>query len=123
MAGSRKASLMRSQSISMGVWARERIAGAALLASAALVLSAEAGLAPLGKVEIKKFTCGEFAGIERAEERDWILIYMNGYLDGTQRTTTWDPEVVGKRIDEVIRICKANPKATLFDAFKRAWTR
>jgi hypothetical protein len=47
---------------------------------------------------------------------------MNGYLDGTQKATTWDAEVAGKRIEEAMRICAANPKSTLLDAFSRAWT-
>ena len=48
---------------------------------------------------------------------------MNGYLDGAHQATTWDAEVIGKRIDEVVRLCKSNPKSGLLDVFKRAWAR
>jgi HdeA/HdeB family len=108
----------------MGVGGLERIAAAALLASTALPLSAQAQLEiPFRKVEIHKLTCDEVAAVARPEEREKILVYMNGYLDGTVKATTWDAELVGKRIDEAIRVCTANPKSTLLDAFKRAWTR
>ena len=48
---------------------------------------------------------------------------MNGYVDGSHKATHWDAEQVGKRIDEVVRICKDNPKLSLLDAFRRAWKR
>jgi hypothetical protein len=28
---------------------------------------------------------------------------------------------VGKRIEEVVRLCREDPKLTLLNAFKRAW--
>lgn len=105
----------------MGVGPLGRIAAAILLVSAGLPLLAAAQQVPR-KVEIGKVTCGDIAALPR-ESHDRFLIYMNGYLDGTQTATTWDAEVVGKRIDEVERVCKGNPKSTVLDAFKRAWTR
>jgi hypothetical protein len=48
---------------------------------------------------------------------------MNGYFDGTRKATIWDAELVGRRIDEVMRLCAATPKSTLLEAFTRVWTR
>jgi hypothetical protein len=108
----------------MGAGVLKRIAAAALLASTAPLLSAEADQAlPLRRFEINKLTCDELAAMPHRMLHESILVYMNGYLDGTQKATTWDAEVVGKRIDEAMRICAANPKSTLLDAFNRAWTR
>jgi len=110
----------------MAVGALERImAAAGLLASCALPPSAAAQTptVPPRKVEINRLTCEEFSAVGRGEDRDRILIYMNGYVDGTRKITTWDASEVGKRIDEVMRICKESPKLTLLDAFKRAWKR
>jgi hypothetical protein len=107
----------------MGAGVFKRIAAAALLVGSAPLLSAEAEQGPLRKVEINKLTCEEFAAVPQRHWREEILVYMNGYLDGTKKVTTWDAELVGKRIDEVIRVCTANPKSTLFSAFERAWTR
>jgi len=105
----------------MVVRALERIVATALLASLALPLSAESIEVPPRRVEINKFSCGEFSAVGMGEERDRVLIYMNGYHDGTRKTTVWEADKVGKRIDEVVRICKENPKLTVLDAFKRAW--
>lgn len=108
----------------MGFGVLKRIAAAALLASTAPLLSAEADQAlPLRRFEINKLTCEEVVAMPHRLLREGILVYMNGYLDGTRKATTWDAEVVGKRIDEVVRICAANPKSTLLDAFNRSWTR
>ncbi len=108
----------------MDVGALKRIVAAALLASTVPLLSAEADqLILLRKLEVDKLTCDEWAAVAHREQRERVLIYMNGYLDGTRKATIWDAEVVGKRIDEVMRICAANPKSTLLDAFSRAWTR
>lgn len=107
----------------MGTGGLERIAVAALLVSTALLLSAEADQGvPLRKIEITKLTCEEHSAVPRMW-RESLLVYMNGYLDGTQKATIWDAELVGKRVDEAMRICAANPKSTLLDAFKRAWAR
>jgi HdeA/HdeB family len=97
----------------------------ACIGSGALVLSAGAARAqlqiPPSKVDLATFTCGELLA-STGEVRDRILIYFNGYLDGTDKTTIWDTAVVGKRIDQVMRSCAASPKFTLLDAFKRAWS-
>src|SRR5262245_58931887 len=105
----------------MVVRALERIAATALLASLALPLSAASVEVPPRRVDLNKFSCEEFSAAGLGEERDRVLIYMNGYVDGTRKTTVWEAEKVGKRIDEVLRICKENPKLNLLDAFKRAW--
>lgn len=107
----------------MTVGALERIAATAMLASLTLPLSAESQAIAPTKLEVTKYTCAQFSALDDGEERDRILIYMNGYLDGTRRTATWDADQVGRRIDEVVRLCKASPKTTLLDAFKRAWNR
>ncbi len=98
--------------------ARPILAGFALLLTVAGVEAQ-----PIRRFEINKITCEEFTALTSGDERDRALIYMNGYLDGVQKATIWDADVVGKRIDEVVRLCRANPKSGLLEAFKRAWAR
>jgi hypothetical protein len=107
----------------MSVGRLERIATAMLLVSSVLLPPAAAQNVPARRVEIDKLTCTDLTTLKPRESHDRLLVYMNGYLDGTQKATTWDAELVAKRIDEVVRFCKANPASTLLDAFKRAWTR
>jgi len=91
-----------------------------------LVLSAGAARAqlqiPPPRVDITGITCGGFLALA-GEVRDRVLIYFNGYLDRTAKTTVWDTAIVGTRIDQVMRSCEASPTSTLLDAFKRAWSR
>jgi HdeA/HdeB family len=97
---------------------------AALLAAFAPLLSAEADLdLPLRKFQITKLTCEEVATMTHRLWRESLLVYMNGYVDGTRKAGTWDAEVVSKRIDEALRICADNPKLPILDAFNRAWSR
>ena len=108
----------------MGVGLLTRIAAAVLLASTApLVAAAVAQEAPLRKLEINTFTCGDLTAVGHGTVREAILVYMNGYVDGARKATTWDAELAGKRIDEAMRLCAANPKLPLLDAFNRAWRR
>lgn len=105
----------------MVVRSLKRMATAVLLAALALPAPGAAIEIPPRKVEINKFTCGEFSSLATGEERDRVLIYMNGYLDGTRKTAVWDAGAVGKRVDEVLRLCREDPKLTVLNAFKRAW--
>lgn len=107
----------------MGVGRLESIAAVALLAGIALPLSTVGAETPQHKFEINTLTCEKFAAVERPEVRERLLVYMNGYFDGMRKATTWEADVVGKRIDEVLRVCAANPNSTLFSVFQRAWTR
>lgn len=106
----------------MGLGVLTWIALTVLLATTASLSSAEAQELPLRKLEITKFTCEELTAVRHRLLHESLLVYMNGYLDGTRKATTWDAEAAGKRIDEAMRICAANPKSTLLDAFNRAWT-
>ena len=111
--------VIRSLTVSSLKW----MATAALLAGLVLPPAAQSIEIPPRKVEINKFTCGDFSALATGEERDRVLIYMNGYLDGTRTTAVWDAASVAARIDEVVRLCQQDPKLTLINAFKRAWQR
>jgi hypothetical protein len=71
-------------------------------------------------IQIDTFTCAELLAQE-GDERDRLLIYINGYLDGRRQQRTWNAEVVGKRIDRALVSCKANPSAGVLDTFAKAW--
>lgn len=73
-------------------------------------------------IQIDKFTCAELLA-QQGDERDRLLIYLNGYLDGRHQQRTWNAEVVGKRIDRALAACKVNPSATVLDTFAKAWDR
>jgi HdeA/HdeB family len=94
-------------------------AGAAILIAA----SAWAQVAPTPRViRLDALTCGELVSLP-SDQRDRLLIYLNGYLDGTRRASTWDERLTGERIDRAIAECKLRPEAPLLRIFGDAWAR
>ena len=81
--------------------------------------SGDAQVAPI-RIDVTTFTCGDALALS-GEQRDRLLIYFNGYLDGRAGTTVWVEEVVGARIDRALAHCKTTPALPLLDAFARAW--
>ena len=112
---------------------RARASGASGARKAAVVATALASLVaaqggaqqftvPPRVVHIDKVTCAELLGLD-GDERDRLMIYLNGYLDGRRQQHTWNAEVVGKRVDRALASCKANPSATVLATFTKAWDR
>ena len=73
-------------------------------------------------VRVDSLTCGELLSLP-AEQRDRLLIYFNGYLDGRQQATTWDERLTGERIDRVVAQCKSKPEEAVLRVFIDEWSR
>jgi len=73
-------------------------------------------------IRLDAMTCQELLALP-GEHRDRVLIYLNGYLDGTRRASTWDERASGERIDRVVAECKSRPETSVFRAFTDAWSR
>ena len=82
---------------------------------------AQASLTPR-VVRIDMLMCQDFAPLS-GEQRDRLLIYLSGYLDGKQDTTTWDERLTAERIDRALAECKSKPEMPLLRAFADAWSR
>ena len=73
-------------------------------------------------VRIDMLTCQDFVSLS-GEQRDRLLIYLSGYLDGKQHATTWDERLTAERIDRALAECKSKPETPLLRAFADAWSR
>ena len=73
-------------------------------------------------IRLDGLTCGELVSLP-GDQRDRLLIYLNGYVDGTRRALTWDERLAGERIDRAIAECKLKPEAPLLRIFGDAWAR
>ena len=73
-------------------------------------------------IRIDMLTCQDFAPLS-GEQRDRLLIYLTGYLDGKQHATTWDERLTAERIDRALAECKSKPETPLLRAFADAWSR
>jgi hypothetical protein len=83
--------------------------------------SAQVDLTPR-VLRIDKLACQELLSLS-GEQRDRLLIYLSGYLDGKQHATTWDERLTGERIDRAVAACKSKPETPLLGAFADAWSR
>ena len=83
--------------------------------------SAQTSLTPR-VVQLDTITCQEFSSLT-AEQRDRLLIYLSGYLDGKQQAATWNERVTGERIDRALAQCKAKPEASVLRVFAESWSR
>jgi len=73
-------------------------------------------------IRIDRVTCQEVLSLP-GEQRDRLLIYLNGYQDGKQQATIWDERLTGERIDRVVAQCKADPKTSVLRAFSAQWVK
>ena len=80
----------------------------------------DAQVPPARSIDVAAFTCGDALALS-GEQRDRLLVYFNGYVDGKAGTTVWVAQVVGPRIDRALAHCKTTPALPLLDAFARAW--
>jgi hypothetical protein len=70
---------------------------------------------------LDQVTCRDLLALP-PERQDRLLIYLNGYMDGTQRASTWDERIVGERINRALAECRTNPDMPAMRAFSRAWS-
>jgi hypothetical protein len=94
-------------------------AGAAILIAASAW--AQVALTPR-MVRLDALTCGEFISLP-SNQHERLLVYLNGYFDGTRRALTWDERLAAERIDRAIAECKLRPEAPLLRVFGDAWAR
>jgi len=73
-------------------------------------------------VQVDLLTCQQLLSLS-AEQRDRVLIYLNGYLDGERHATIWDERLAGERIDRALADCKSKPEKFVLRAFTEAWSR
>jgi HdeA/HdeB family protein len=89
---------------------------------AVLVAGAAGAQVHLNRPVIKLDTliCKDLVSLSR-EEKDRLLIYLNGYFDGRHQILTWDERVTGERIDQALGTCQAQPETPVLRAFRNAW--
>lgn len=73
-------------------------------------------------IQLDTLTCQDTLSLSR-EQRDRLLIYLNGYFDGTKGAKTWDEDVVGERIERAVAECESRPETPLLRVFADAWSR
>ena len=73
-------------------------------------------------IRLEMLTCRELLSLS-SDQRDHLLMYLNGYMDGTRGASVWDERLVGERIDRALTECKSKPETPVLRAFAEAWSR
>jgi HdeA/HdeB family len=74
------------------------------------------------RVEIDKFTCADLLALT-GEARYRLLVYLNGYMNGSRGQKVWVQQAEGARIDRAESECKAAPARTVLEVFTAVWSR
>ena len=67
-------------------------------------------------VQLDKVTCGEVFALTN-EQRNRLLLYLDGYVGGMRRITTWDERVQGELIERALAHCKTSPGDSVLATF------
>lgn len=89
--------------------------GVALTGSTAIAQEA----AVAATVQIDEFSCRDLL-ILSGEERDFVLVFMHGFMSGKLREMTFDTMQLAEATDTVVTTCIDNPDDTLLSAFEAA---
>ena len=73
-------------------------------------------------IQIDTFTCGALLALP-SERQDRVLIFLNGYIDGARRQTTWDERAAAGMIERALAACKADPGQSALSVFMNAAAR
>jgi hypothetical protein len=69
-------------------------------------------------IMIDKVTCREMLKMG-GDERDFTIIYMHGFINGTQNTMEFDGPKLTEATDMVLDACISNPDATILSVFDK----
>ena len=87
-----------------------KILGAAL--AVALLVSPWAGSARAEKVDFSEITCEAFVDFDE-ETTTMFYFWLDGYASAKSGDTVFDTDSVESDLAELLKLCSANPKATI----------
>lgn len=71
------------------------------------------------KIVIAEFSCRDLLALSD-EEREFGLLYYNGYIDGKSSATEMNDDLKGVLSDKVLNACLDDPKMAVLAAFEAA---
>lgn len=72
-----------------------------------------------GMMQIDAFTCRDLL-IRSGDEREFVIIFMHGYMSGRMSEMTFDAPALTLATDAVIDGCISDPDASLLSVFESA---
>ncbi|NDR57052.1 HdeA/HdeB family chaperone [Aliiruegeria sabulilitoris] len=69
--------------------------------------------------QVEEFTCRDLL-MRGGEERDFVLVYMHGFMSGKMAEMTFDTPALTAATDAVLESCISTPDQPLLAAFEAA---
>lgn len=89
----------------------------ALLAALALTALVAAPSVRADPIDMSTVTC-EALGTMDEDGATFMLIWIDGYVAGTNEELSMDPNILGAAVQKIAEYCKANPEMSVLNAAK-----
>ena len=66
-------------------------------------------------VDMSTITCAQLLGMN-ADEISFTLIWVVGYMAGTEEELSMDPDILGKTVTDTVNYCKENEEMSVLNA-------
>lgn len=68
-------------------------------------------------VDMSTITCSALMGMKQ-DEISFVLIWVQGYMAGTEEETSMDPDALGKSVTDTVTYCGENAEMSVMNATK-----
>ena len=87
------------------------------LAAAAAALAIASTPSRADSVDMSTITCENLMSMKQ-DEVSFVLIWVQGYMAGTNDDSSMDPEVLGKSVTDTVTYCQENKSTSVVNAVK-----
>jgi hypothetical protein len=86
-------------------------------AAAAAMLAIAAAPSRADPVDMSTITCQQLSSMKQ-DEVSFVLIWVQGYMAGTDEETSMDPDALGKSVADTVAYCQENTEMSVMNAAK-----
>ena len=87
------------------------------LAASAAILAVVSAPSRADPVDMSTITCANLISMKQ-EEVQFVLIWVQGYMAGTDEETSMDPDALGKSVTDTVTYCQENTEMSVMNATK-----
>jgi hypothetical protein len=90
-----------------------------VLAAAAATLAIASLPSRADPVDMSTITCQQLLAM-KPDEVSFVLIWVQGYMAGTEEETSMDPDALGKSVTDTVTYCQENTEMSVMNATKES---
>jgi acid stress chaperone HdeB len=89
------------------------------LAASAAILAVVSAPSRADPVDMSTITCANLMSMKQ-DEISFVLIWVAGYMAGTEEETSMDPDALGKAVTNTVTYCQENQEMSVMNAVKES---